>query len=761
MRATRTTAPISAARVMASAIALALMAPAMASAQLDEIELAFELRDDYAKGEFIIESPKFLTHYDDCRARGESEAYCRTLVTLCAAQEQPFFGGAYAGFFTDLGLDQVFKLDCGTTECYQCCHVPGMGCHTSFIGFPVINCNERYGEGTRPAGLTLIVDPDPMPGEACLTIPQTCEHIPICASEPDGFADLRARLDAGEAHPLTAPGAAANRAHHFARLLGEKWCGAIDGLHTGLPRDPELPSLERIGDVFDFLTGRGCEGWRMNVAAVSPFDWEAEWFAIRDEMGVIQPAASQRSALCQWGLFRLLTAIPNLGERLSVVEATVWPEALRDAYLAQIGDPDEAIRRHASPIVLDLLRCLPTVYDYRLLAVPLPGEPDHERRFNGCALGHAPRIFLDAAPLGEGRVALDVELRDPEAGGPYAADVPLTIFWGDGRVSRERVAAGEERARFEHAYAAPGGRKIIAMAENTSGLRGFGAVIVAVEGAGARADPVVVSALRVVDAVVRTETLTGNARTLYVEIEGHDATTDATHRLGLSPARPIDLFADTALGTWIAHNTGAAAIDRFTLRPHWRDGFYTGLQQVTLRPARIELHVFSTATGETVPVTLPIGPETVRVYAVGQPEPLAGAVTIDEAGAAAVLLHDREVLVERIEIDVPAALLAAAAPGPLAEDAAALGQASWFEERPGQFLAVGRGPDAGAPAEADGGVGDAGGPGEDAGAAVDDGGASGCTVARPGGGGERWPWLLAAAVVALRRTRRSRAAAVG
>ena len=744
-------------------LTLALLGAATAHAQIiDGLDLATKLYDYHGKGSFLLDqvftdSPKFLSNYDDCRARGESDEFCKALNLLCVAQEQPFFGGQYVAFFQNLGLNQVFKLDCGSQECFQCCHVPGQGCHTSFIGFPVINCNPSYGAGTSAAGRTLVVDPDARPGEACLTIPQTCDHIPLCATEPP-YRPLRDELDAGRDHPLRAPGAPANRARSFGQSIARKWCGAIDRFHTGLPRDPELPSLERVGDIFDFLTGRGCEGWRANVAAAAPY--EIEPFLVFDEEGNPQPASAQRDALCQWGLFRALVAIPGLAERLTFVESTVWPDDLRDAYLARVDDPDQELLRHASPVLLDLLRCVSTVYDYRLLAVPLEDEVPVEGVFNGCVLGHAPRVFLDVEALGEGRVELAVDLRDPEAGGPHAADVPLTIWWGDGRVSLETIPVGQAEARFEHVYTAPGARRIMAMVENTSGLRGFGAVIAPVEGAGLNEEPLTVSELRIVDVEARTETLTGNARTLSVEIWGHDPTTDVSHPIGRAETRQIDLFEPTPLGTWIAHNTGAAPLDRFVLRFRWRDGFYTGLRSVTLR-GRIEMHVFDPNTGEAVVVEVPISPETVRAYGVGEAvvegEPLPERYIVDEMGEPRIVLHDRDARVVRVEIDVPS--LAEQAPGPRADDAPPLAQESWFEARPGQFAAVGRGPDAGPP-EPDAGIGDGGiieGDGGviDAGANGDGGGATGCSIEAPGRHAPTGWALLGLVLIALRRRPRS------
>lgn len=686
-----------------SAVTLALCLAWIAApnpAKADAVDLALKLRKYYGRSKYVVESPKYLTNYQDCRARGASDAQCKSLAAFCAIQEAPIFG-KYASLFKQLGLNQVFKLDCGSQECFQCCHVPGQGCHTSFIGFPVINCNPGYGEGTSDAGLTLVTDPDAMPGEACLTIPQTCDHIPQCNGDPNDLQDLRAELDNGGMHPVNAPNANENRAKFFGRKLFEKWCGSLDNLHTGLPRDAEFPGFETLVELQDFVTGRGCGGWRRNVGALLPFDWEAEYFAVRDDAGAIIPAASHLNGLCQLGTLRALQSVPNLGDRLSYVDSTVWPDAQRDAYLAMIGDPDEAILRHASPIVLDLLKCNTGVSDYQLLAVPLPGEDDADRVFNGCDLGDAPRVFLDAVAAGPSAMELRVEINDPEAGTEYAVDVPLTAFWGDGRVTSHFLPVGQAEIRLTHTYAQPGQYAVYIMAENTSGLRGFGAAIGetgAGQAEGVDVGPVIVSEVRLVNTIARADTLTGNVRRLFFNLEGHDPVADAVRQLGVSRDQQIDFEVDVDLGTLVAVNTGAAPLDRLILRPHWRDGFYTGFRGAYLRVERVEMHVFNTATGETDVVELPLAPESVRVFVHEQPEPLAPEqLVVDEMGRLQIFLHDRNRLTERIEIDLPQALLAANAPGPIGAEVPVLAEESWFEDRPEQFRAIGRGPDMGLP----------------------------------------------------------------
>lgn len=665
----------------------------------DAIDLTLKLRKYYSRTKFLLKIPKFWTGYKDCRARGGTNEQCTALTTLCAIQQAPFFG-KYAGLFRSLQLNQVFQLDCGSQECYQCCHVPGMGCHTSFIGFPVINCNPRYGPGTSAVGLTLL-DPGAMPGDACIAIPQSCDHIPACLGDPNNRRDLRESIDAGEEHPINAPHAPANRAKYFATQTLTKWCGYLDRFHTGLPRDEEVPGFETLSDLQGFVTGRGCVGWRDNLAAVSPFDWEAELFALQDADGAVLPGPSHLNGLCQFGAIRLLESVPNLADRLAFVESTIWPDDLRAAYLAMIGDPDAALDRNAHPIVRDLLACNPGVTDYRMLAVPLAGEEDSNRIFNGCVLGVAPRVFLDAAPGAEPRqVEVRVEVRDPEAGGAHASAVPITIFWGDGRVSREAIAAGQAEASFTHTYAQAGRYAVHAMIENTSGLRGLGTVIAeaAPGDPGEASGPVVVSEVRLVNTIARADTLTGNTRSLFLELEGHDPVEDVTYRVGVSPERGIEFEQDIPLGTLIAYNTVAAPLDRLIIRPNWRDGFYTGFRKAFLRVERLEMHVFDTATGETIPVEIPLVPEAIRVYVNDAAEPLAPEqLFVDEMGRLELFLHDRERLTRRIEIDLPQDLLTAAAPGPLADDYVAPDEESFIEDRPEQFIAVGRDPDMGPP----------------------------------------------------------------
>jgi hypothetical protein len=403
--------------------------------------------------------------------------------------------------------------------------------------------------------------------------------------------------------------------------------------------------------------------------------------------------------------------VPALAERLRYVDSTVWPDPLRDAYLAQQPDPDAAFLAHADPIVRDILACNPGVFDYRMLAVPLADEPDPGRVFNGCDLGEAPTVELSAEPVAPRGVQLAMQIDDPEVGTPHVAPIQLTIFWGDGRVDRLEAPAGQGRVEVGHTYPVSGRYTVFVLAENTSGLRGFAGLVVQ-SGPGEAGDapgPIIVSEVRLVDAVARANTLSGNVRRMFFLLDGHDQESDEFYRLGMSPAREITFNEDTPMGTVVGHNTGAAPVDFIILRPRWRDGFYTGFRKAFMRIGRLEMHVFDTTTGETRAIEVPLVPEAVRIFVHEQEAPLAPEdLVVDEMGRLELFLHDRDRLTKRIEIDLPQPLLIAGAPGPVDVPD---GDGQWYEERPGQFFQVGEVPpmaDMGVADMDDAGMGDAG-----------------------------------------------------
>jgi uncharacterized protein (TIGR03382 family) len=739
-------------RLLASTpVALALLAPSFARAD----ELPEFIEEVHGQVENLMDA---WSNYQACLARGADPSLCEALAIYCAIPGTGLIDDR-AGMFSELDLFQVFKLDCGDGECYQCCFT-GEGCHSSFIGFPVINCNLNYGPETRDVGITLITDPNAGPGSACLTTPQTCDHLSICLGDHNALADLRADLEGGLEHPLNLPWASEQRLRYFGRDFHDRWLAYLNRFHTGIPvePDPEFSSFGKLVDIEHFLTGRGCVGWRDHVAAVRPYDWSGEHFAVRDGEGALSEPASQLNGVRLLGLMRMLDALPNLAGRHAAVESTVWPDADRDAYLARLdADADAAILRAASPIFLDLLRLNTKVRDYRLLAVPLADEAAGPARFNGCPLGAAPRVFASADVGGGPNGVLRLDLEDPEAGTEHAHDQPALIFWGDGTASRTTIAAGAPSASFEHAYVTPGRYAVHAVVENTSGLRGVASAIVEAAAAAAEASaPHIFTQVRVVDAVARVNVTSGNERKLFFQISGRDADSGEELLLGVGQERGIPFNADVPLGTLVGHNPAARTIDRITLRPAWRDGFYGigwGGHFMTL--ARLELHVPSTSSDQPRIVPVPLTTDNVRVYPVGGDAPVDVEYLSTTEDGRTLLWLDSTFTAERIEIDVPAGLLASNAPGPLA-DGQAPTFASHVETRPGTFepteLATdesgGSGDESRGDSSGSSGGSNSSGSGSDTNAHGDGGGCQ-CTAHGPGGA----LWTLAPLAWIVRRRR--------
>ncbi|MCA9657824.1 MAG: hypothetical protein KC486_05730 [Myxococcales bacterium] len=625
-------------------------------------------------------------NYQQCLARGADPQLCEALAIYCAIPGSGLIDSR-AGLFSKLDLFQVFKLDCGDGECYQCCFT-GDGCHTSFVGFPVINCNLNYGPETRAAGITLITDPDAGPGSPCLTTPQTCDHLAICLGDPNALGGLREELENGLAHPLNMEGAAEQRLRYFGRELFDAWVAHLNGFHTGIAADRAEGGPRSLAALDHFVHGRGCVGWREHVAAIQPYDWSGEPFAITDAEGVVSAPASRLNGVRMIGLMRLLDALPNLAARHAAVESTVWPDVDRDAYLGQLGgEPDAAFLEAASPVFLELLKGNAKVSDYRLLAVPLAGEPADGARFNGCLLGQAPRVEAEAeAEAAEGGAAsLRLTIDDPEGEGA-TLDRLAVVLWGDGTASREAIAPGVDAVTLTHTYAAAGRYAAHAVVENTSGLRGFASAIVEASAAGEVSAPHVFSEVRFVDAVAHVKVTSGNERKLYFEITGRDADTQEELLIGVGQERGVPFNVDVPLGTLVGHNPDLRRIDRLTLWPAWREGFYgIGWGGHWMALDHVELRAPATATDDAAAVTLPLGADNVRVYATGSEEPVAADfLDTTEDGRPRIWLH-ADYQASRIEIDVPAGLLASAAPGPLGA-AAGVDFGSYVELRPGTFV---------------------------------------------------------------------------
>jgi len=701
------------------------------------------------------------SNYQQCLARGAAPELCEALAVYCAIPGTGLVDSR-AGLFSKLDLFQVFKVDCGDGECYQCCFT-GDGCHTSFVGYPVINCNLNYGPDTRAAGITLITDPEAGPGSPCLTTPQTCDHLALCLGDPNALGELRDQLEGGLEHPLNMAGAADQRLRYFGREFYDQWLAYLNRFHTGVSaeRDGEQASFGSLVQLDHFVSARGCVGWREHLAAVQPYAWGVEPFAVVGADDVVSEPASQLNGVRMIGLMRLLDALPNAAKRHAAVESTVWPDVDRQAYLGALEDgADAAILEVASPIFLDLLKLNSKISDYRLLAVPLADEPVDGARFNGCLLGEAPQVFAEAgAPEGE-TASLRLTVDDPEHNAALAR--LAIILWGDGTATRETIAAGVGEVTLTHTYGVPGSYVAHAVVENTSGLRGFASAVIESTRAGAPSAPHVFSQVRFVDTVAHVKVTSGNERKLYFEITGRDADTSEELLIGVGQELGIPFNVDVPLGTLVGHNPDARTIDRVTLWPAWRDGFYgIGWGGHWLALDHVELAVPSTATGELSAVTLPLTVDNVRVYPLDGEEPVdVEFLGTTEDDRTLIWLHST-FQASRIEIDIPADLLAANALGPLG-DGEGIDFESYVELRPGTFVPTSSVPEETTGGETStGGEASTGGGGNTsatgtagAGTAGEGGGeTSGCACALPSPS-KKGLWGLVAAVFLLRPRRR-------
>ncbi|NJM40615.1 MAG: hypothetical protein HC853_07510 [Anaerolineae bacterium] len=359
-----------------------------------------------------------------------------------------------------------FSRNCGERDCFQCCYGGRTGgCHSSFIGFPVLNCQPGlYGEGTKAVGLTFIVDPDSVePGDSCLFIPQLCTHIAQCVKAESASATAIQPQDPLVDNYLTDPRAIDQRARYFAMKVQDEVRAYLDTYNTSTPDARPLHSLAEA------LTHRGRVGWRRDLVN-TPIDITKPALRINDLAGNLNESASWRNAAQLLGLARVLSGVPNLAARLAAVESRKWTQAEKDAYLAGLGDPHQALLVNLDAHWVAILQRLMMLQDYALLAMPLAGEAAPDVQYGGAPLGKAPTLNLRATTSGA-EVALAIRMEDAEDGAGGLAR-PVAVDWGDGHATHHALPAGQAMLDVRHVYEAGGRYAIYAVAASDSGLRG-------------------------------------------------------------------------------------------------------------------------------------------------------------------------------------------------------------------------------------------------------------------------------------------------
>ncbi|MBC8075238.1 MAG: hypothetical protein H7Y32_04105 [Chloroflexales bacterium] len=651
--------------------------------------------------DFPLDPPgEMLDDYLDCIADGNTPEECDKGVPWCEIHEY-----VYSRLLPNVtGILETltpFGEDCGTTDCLQCCYRPSANsCHSSYIGENVINCRPSiYGAGTRGVGLTLLLA-EPPPEGTCLFTPQVCTHLAMCLQEDPagalGHGSGRTPFpQAGPANYLTDPGAIKQRARVFAIYALTQARHYLDEYATDTPDALPLQSLS------DALLGRGWATWRQDMAALT-FDLNDPLFRVTDSVGTLIESASRANVGRLFGLLRLLTGLPNLTARLEYVESRVWNAADKASYLAAIPDPDAALAELLDPHIVAILKRVPLLQDYQLLAVALPGEAPPDGRYGGMALGQPPTLRLSTIVAGQ-TVTLTASLDDPSDGIAGLAR-PLSVDWGDGRVTRHDVAVGESTMTAAHEYATGGRYAIYGVAANNSGLRGAACAVsevqAAPQGANRQAPILAPTLVRVgLQGLSILMPYNGDVRLALYFTEA----TGVRFRAGRSRiiSGPTDISVPTAMGDAYAHNPVRVEIVKLSIEPLHGIVAAVSSHVPLLALSTLLLGVFSAAQMRVVDTALTLRVEMLAVYLQGSTTPMPSTFLVVNAdGSITVPLLYRATRpepyqrVERIEIAITPAMFDGfvldATPTALPVGTTA----AWVELRPNSFTRV---PDAPTP----------------------------------------------------------------
>jgi hypothetical protein len=611
--------------------------------------------------------------YHKCRADGFSDSLCTSAFQYCAISNLPV-GGIAGTFFTMFQTWEAFKTDCGDGQCFACCLVPGGygggGCHTSFPtddGGPVINCNPTYyGAGTHQVGMALVLSG--MPGQACFATPQICDHLAQCQS-----TDTPAQIAAINADPqnvIKSALAVANRAQGFATEVLGDWSGILAGYNTStdVQSDSIAQKVHSISSLASFLTGRGCAGWAHSLPASFPNDWSEAQFRINDSSGNYADGPSHYNGLRQLGLVRFISSVPNLWNRLAYVESKIWTPAAIDQYLAGVN-ADAVLLQSMSPLALDLLKRNKTLQDYRLLAVPLPGETVSPRMYDGCLLADPPALTLSYQQRGPFGVDLRVQAADSATTSNLA--VNLLVLWGDGSTTPVTVPPGNAPQAVSHDYATGGKYQIFAVAQNEAGLRTAGALIATTAGRGANpaTTPLaVINEIQLVDLKAAVVALTGGPAYMLFELNTWP-TADQSYAAGVSAPLTLPLNTLVSFGTVAGWNATGTPLQSISIRPSfWGDGPVFGFASNYFTLGRLRVGVYSTQDRALRYQDIPVTAEMVRLYPQGSSVPvLLTQPVFGTDGRLEIPAQIGGVLYDRVDLILPPSVLTQAVQGPVVD----------------------------------------------------------------------------------------------
>ena len=744
---------------------------------------------------------KLIKTYGECVTAGGAQNECASWAVLCDLQSQDvsaWLRRSFGGFgrhgpiiASQLGLFDAFKTSTCGDDCFWCCLTPD-GCHTSFGPSPVINCNLGYGAGTHTLGHTLITE-NPSGTNACLAIPQTCDLYSECRiagnrGYPDGLPTPdspylpRPAPSYGHCTPRAAPvpittcpldptwvpaggnrvleprpgtsdelmdAIAARKIRYLTESLARKVQATLDGLPADYPQD----------ELIDLVTMRGCVGHRHLLDFGEPFDGTHALFTQAIANPTVRDLVATRRGLHFIAMFRILGAIPNLYERLAFVESRLWTCQDRVDYLrtAGIEDPDGELLKTMSPLALGILKQVEGLQDYRLLAVPMPGEPPAPPRwYNGCELGAPPTVELDATSEGT-EVVVRVTATDPDGVDAVQA-LPVQVDWGDGTTDEGSLPVATLTGSFRHTYRKAGAYTVVDAVAGQSGLRGLAGKVIEAAG-GDPAAPLPVGFSRVALPSVRVQAGDQNAGnfdagTIYGFM--NHVGEGGTERIGRTPEKTIEIKRVdpmtmmvtnpglTALGDLVGYNHDRVPGGHVELRFSRQGGTFWDGRNIHVLLKDVTVDVESPQRAERITRTVPLTPAMVKVFYVDMLATAEDVVTMDADGTLHVPLTaprgpGRSPLLDRIDLDV-SAVIAAIDLGDTDPDVLVGVGRHWREERPCDLVA---GPIEGLPTP-DAGI--------DAPAGAEDGGGGcGCRSSRSSAGGGVAALLVALALVRPRR----------
>lgn len=751
------------------------------------------LDDDDGLGDLLddLESAwEISSNLQSCLDEGGAPDDCAARVLLCdilpmgASAYYSRLGGSFASLLIEEShIFDAFRTSACGNDCFWCCLTP-TGCHTSFGPSPVINCNLRYGLGSRTIGHTLITAV-PMGTTACLAIPQTCDLYSQCAiagsrgypgglPTPPPVGDAPPRAYGGYYAPEPRPtftandaGAAdvpdASDADVSEAGLDPAWTpprGVRElrpGANTPVPvldaiADRKvrifaesvarvtaevldtLPPDHALDEVSDLLSMRGCIGHRTLLQHGEPFDGTHGVFASTVTDPRVRERVSTRRALHYLATVRVLSSIPNLRRRFLHVESRLWTASERAEYLRAGGvtDPDRTLRQSMSGLALRILQRVDGLQDYRLLAVPLPGEAADVPRYNGCRLGTAPQVSVTAQRQGDA-VVLSVTATERDPVDARVLQLPVAIEWGDDTTSRGVLPTGTLRGQFTHTYRVAGRYAAVVAVAGQSGLHGLAGLVLDAA-VGVPTAPRAIGFERVV--LPNLEVFAGNTgnrdpgsvRASLAMVEGANV-----RRIGRAPTREIEVRQTmvtggmetvvrpglTSFGDVVGYNPGRVPAHHLEVRVGVGGGTAWDGRNLALRLRDARFDLFSARRGVGVTHAARITPERVRAY-YGTPPTLAPmTLPTDDEGYVRVPLvradstSGRTPTLDRVEIDLePLLANADLGTGPLPEAVVGV-RRRWSETRPGVLEA---GPVEGLPVDDAGVVMDAG---FDSGLAID------------------------------------------